>query len=311
MAERILVNFPTNFGDMIMALPAFDRICAARFKGRFTVIASPATKDFFLGHAFIDEVILFDKKISLLQKMRFCASLRGKYDMMIDFKHSLLPVLLNIKKHTALRRSFPEGLHARKEYLSLVEPFISGISDCPVSEFILPEEKKARWDELRLGGAVCVATSSNSDLKQYPLPLLRTVVENLAREQKVVLLGDLKARTYYQEISSLPGVTDLSGKTSFLDVWYILSRYASVCLSVDSSLMHLSSYLDVPVCALFGPTGVDRYGPWSERSLVLTRKELPCRPCRKPVCPFNRECMNIDPERILSGIKALSAYENP
>ncbi len=312
MAHRILVNFPTNFGDTVLALPAFDRVCAAYPEARFTAIASPATKEFLLGHSFIDEVITYDKHMSLRQKIRFACSLKGRYEIMIDFKHTLLPLAIRAGRHTPLFiRSFPPDIHARQRYRRLVESLTDVEYEPLRREFIVSDEARARWDPLRLGGAVCVATSSNSQLKEYPYRHLKQVVQMLVRNQKVVLLGDGKAGEYYGDIAALPGVTDLCGQTSFLDVYYILSRCASVCLCVDSSILHLASYLDVPICALFGPSDERRYGPWSRRSIVLTGDALTCRPCQGRGCSFDKRCMDIDPGKVVESVVSLGDYENP
>ena len=311
MVKSIFVNFPTNIGDTILSFPAFDKICACYPNAKFTAIASPKTKDFILRHAFIDEVVVYNKNMSLRQKIRFFRSLHGKYEMAVDFKHSLLPLLLGVKKHTPLLRRISKTLHAIKAYDSHVEKLTDSGKNKAFSEFLVTDQERRKLDSLRIGGSICIATSSKSSLKEYPYSNLKKVVEMLSQKGKVALLGDSESKKYYKDIGEIPGVTDLSGKTSLLDVYYILSRHASACILVDSSILHLASYLDVPILALFGPTGVDRFGPWSKRYKVLTRASLPCRPCNKPECIFGHECMDIAPKKVVEEVLLLNRYENP
>jgi heptosyltransferase-2 len=64
--------------------------------------------------------------------------------------------------------------------------------------------------------------------------------------------------------------------------------------------MHLGSYLDVPIVAIFGPTDEKKYGPWSAKSLAVRKKGLKCAPCEKALCRFNFECMQkLDPKEII------------
>ncbi|MCX7661790.1 MAG: hypothetical protein N2Z79_03800, partial [Candidatus Omnitrophica bacterium] len=77
-------------------------------------------------------------------------------------------------------------------------------------------------------------------------------------------------------------------------------------VSNDRAVLHLGSYLNVPIVAIFGPTDDIRYGPWSEKSFVV-KKEIFCRPCKKAHCRFGTvECMRlIKPEDVLLAIKII------
>ncbi|MCF7895204.1 MAG: hypothetical protein K9L69_03600, partial [Candidatus Omnitrophica bacterium] len=90
--KKIIINFPTNIGDAILALPALDRIKTNFTEARITAIVSPKTKKFFSKNNFIDQVVLFDKRWRAREKVRFCLNLRKQFDLMIDFKNSMLPI---------------------------------------------------------------------------------------------------------------------------------------------------------------------------------------------------------------------------
>jgi ADP-heptose:LPS heptosyltransferase len=322
VVNKILVNFPTNIGDTILALPAFDAIRAGFPQASIAVIVSPKTKDLLSRHTFVDEIIIYNKRIRLREKIRFCQALRTKFDLMVDFKNSFLPIILRIKSHTPLVRIYPKKMHAKDRYLKVVEGLVSKkigtrpfcLRGSKKGEFILKDEEKERWNK-QWNNVIFVACASDSSLKAYPKANLKKVIEILSRSHKIILLGDSKARSYYEDVTGLRGVIDLVGKTSFLDIYYLLKVKACLCICVDSSILHLVSYLNLPVLALFGPTDVAKYGPWSDRFRVLVRDDLQCRPCESSSCRFalpslerkkgGVECMDIEPKKVVEAVESL------
>ena len=55
--------------------------------------------------------------------------------------------------------------------------------------------------------------------------------------------------------------------------------------------MHLASYLNVPLVALWGPTNIDRYAPWVKKSIVVRRNEK-CVRCQDPKSGLVHNCMS-------------------
>ena len=286
MNERILINFPTNLGDAIISLPVLDVIRASYPVGKITAIASPRTKEFLLRNAFIDEVVLFDKSWRPVHKMRFSLSLRGQYDIAIDLKNSFLPILLGAKKSTPFRRKITQKMRAKDIYLKLIEKFTI-VKNPPKSDFIFTEDEIRKWDDLELGPSLFVACSSRSNLKKYPYERLKEVIGELCGEFNIVILGEERDRKFYGDILAMDQVTDLVGKTKLHDIAYLFRKYAKLLLCVDSSILHLGSYLNIPMVSLFGPTDTVKYGPWSDKFEILRRKDLECVPCQNARCKIN------------------------
>ena len=62
--------------------------------------------------------------------------------------------------------------------------------------------------------------------------------------------------------------------------------------------MHIASYLNIPILALFGPTDKNKYCPWSDKNVVI-QANLACCPCSKAECKYSLECMElIKPEEV-------------
>lgn len=300
---KIIINFPTNIGDTIMSLPVLDQLKTNYPAAEITAIASPQTINFLSRNNFINNVILFDKFWRANKKIKFTLRLRNKYALIVDLKNSFLPVIIGARRRTPFRRPY-KNIHAKDTYLSLIKKIAPSPGNIK-SAFTLSPEEKAKWDVAGIPrGALFVAGSSRSRLKRYPYDYLKTVVEQLKNAYPVVILGEETDRLFYRDILSLTGIIDLTGKTSLAEAFYLLEKFARRLLCVDSSILHLGSYLNIPLVTVFGPTAVKRYGPWSTQAIVL-KEELNCSPCQKAVCKLNYECMNISPEKIIDAVKKL------
>ena len=300
MNEHIIVNFPTNIGDTVMALPALDRLRTNYPDSEITAIASPITKDFLHHNNFINNVILFDKRWKANHKIQFSFSLKGKYTIVADFKNSLLP-LFSGGRHTPFYRAYPRNMHTKDVYIDLVKK-ISPRKTHLHSDFVLSEEEKAKWQELKIPLTLFIACASNALQKRYPYAYLKKAISQLTREFKVVILGQPNDRDFYKDILFLSGVVDLVGRTKLYELPYILKNYAQMLLCVDSSIMHIASYVNIPTVALFGQNSPVKYGPWSDKFIIIRNEKLPCVPCEKPHCNFDHKCMEIEPERIVGAV---------
>lgn len=303
---KILVNFPSNIGDTIMALPGIDLLKSNYPQGRISAIVSERTQDFLSFNNFIDETILYCKNWNIKRKIKFISTLKKNYDLMVDFKNSFLPVLLGIKRRTPFIRNFPSHLHAKDRYLNLVKGLVEDKSIRTRSEFLITPEVADGWDKYNLSPSIFISTASRSSLKTYPRENLEKVVAGLNGRYPLVIIGEDNDRSYYGDIFQRYDVVDLVGRTTMLDIYYLLKKYALLVLSVDSSILHLASYLNKKIVAIFGPTSPYEYGPWSERNIFLVNERISCRPCRGSSCRYNLECIaSISAENIIHAINYL------
>lgn len=304
MIKRIVINFPTNIGDAILGLPVLDKIKANYPKAKIIAIASKKTEDFLKRNNYIDEVVFFDKKWGIREKIKFIFSLKGEFEAIVDLKNSFLPVLLRTKQRSPFLRQCPKNTHIKDKYLNLVKK-IAPLEVKVRSDFILSDQEKLSWDKLGIEPSLFIACTSLTRVKNYPYEYIKKIVENLSGKYPIVIVGRKEDRRFYKNILSLEGVRDLVGKTNMVDVFYLFKNYARVVLAVDSSLLHMSSYLNIPLVAIFGPTHPDRSCPYSEKSLILQNKNLECLPCEKASCELDYKCMKVDPERVTLAIKKL------
>ncbi|MDD4182268.1 MAG: glycosyltransferase family 9 protein [Candidatus Omnitrophica bacterium] len=303
MFKNIIVNLPSNIGDSILTLSALDKVHSNYPQANLTLICSRQTEEFFLRHPYVNKTLLFDKRWPARQKLEFSLALRGKYDLIVDFKNSLLPLFTG-GKHTPFFRKFPEGLHAKDKYLYLIRN-IAKLNATTTAEFKLTEDEKEKWKSLKIPQSIFIACASNAIQKRYPYNLLKKLILKLTEHFPVAVLGQEKDKEFYKDIPGIKGVNDFVGKTKIHEVFYLLKNYARLLICVDSSIMHIASYIDVPIVAMFGQTSAHKYGPWSDKYIVVKREDLDCAPCDMPHCQFNHECMEIDSQLVLDAMDEL------
>ncbi|MGE4095010.1 MAG: glycosyltransferase family 9 protein, partial [Candidatus Binatia bacterium] len=103
---------------------------------------------------------------------------------------------------------------------------------------------------------------------------------------------------------NLTGQADLPTFTALID-------YAQTVISNDSAPMHIAVARGIPVVAIFCATTPSLgYGPYSNRAVVVEKRDLFCRPCGRhggPRCPRGTDdCMRlVTVEDVLSGVDQL------
>jgi len=303
--EGVLIVFPTNIGDAMIALPILDRVHENFPRAKVTVFASPRTHSLLERNDFINEVIVFDKRWTIKSKAIFVCGEYKKYKTVIDLKHSLFPFLLGAKRFTPVIRFSGKNLHAVDQYLGLTKKLLPRPASMH-SHFIISDTEKKKIDAWGLrSGTVFLACSSRSHLKQYNAGQLIKLVKSVAQKYTVAILGEECDRQYYAGILGIPGIIDLIGKTDFAEVFYLFDNYAAAIVCVDSALMQAASYCGIKIIALFGPTDSSRYGPWSKKNMILRNDSAKCAPCVTGVCKNNYECMNIDAGKVLAALGAI------
>ena len=77
-------------------------------------------------------------------------------------------------------------------------------------------------------------------------------------------------------------------------------RLCDLLVTNDTGPMHAAAALGKPLVALFGPTEPRRTGPYGQLENVL-RLDLPCSPCLKSTCHFERpeECLRALPPALV------------
>ncbi len=124
---------------------------------------------------------------------------------------------------------------------------------------------------------------------------------------QIVLLGSKSDESMGHKIQKLTknACINLIGKTSLLEALNILS-FATLVISNDSGLMHLTAALDRPLIALYGSSSPEFTPPLSEKAKIIYLK-LSCSPCFEKECPLiHFKCLKqLTPKIVLNTIADL------
>jgi len=140
--------------------------------------------------------------------------------------------------------------------------------------FVTSEEEKY-VDQLiekeigRDGHYVIVAPGAADHSKQWPEEKFSCLCDRLIKDHhlKIIFVGNEDDRKVAQRINKMmiADAINLCGRTNLVQLAELF-KHCFFTIVNDSAPMHLASYLNIPVMALFGPTNPSHYGPWSLQS---------------------------------------------
>ena len=71
-----------------------------------------------------------------------------------------------------------------------------------------------------------------------------------------------------------------------------LIKRCDLYIGGDTAPMHIATFNNIPVLAIFGPTDPVENAPYGKNRHIIIRRDLPCSPCRNRKCP-TRECTEV------------------
>ena len=105
---KVLFVTLSNIGDAVLTTPAISAILENFKDAEITLIASPRAADLFKGDPYIAKLIVYKKELSFGKKMALIKTLRSaEFDLLVDFKNTLLPYLLYAKHKTSAFKDAP------------------------------------------------------------------------------------------------------------------------------------------------------------------------------------------------------------
>lgn len=274
--RRILLVSLTNIGDVVLTFPVFDALHAAFPDAVIDVVAGQKAAGFFGGNPRIGRVIVYDKGMSLVKVLAWVADLRRqRYDIVVDLRNTFLPFVVNAAAVT-LPCFARGGMHMKDKHFARLASLSVKVGPAAVrSAIVLSSAGRMACARLTGGkeGYVLVAAGAADHKKRWHEEGFLEVIRHVrSRGYDVVLVGDRNDQEVAgRMMKALPeGVVDLCGRTTLLELAGVVER-AGLAITNDSGIMHLASYSDKPIVALFGPTDPSLYGPWSARCVALRK----------------------------------------
>jgi heptosyltransferase-1 len=334
---KILILKPSSLGDVIQALPVLRLLKAHQPADQIYWWLSDDLAELLEGDPDLSGLILFQRRRwalplnwqELFQSLRQIRAER--FDWVIDLQGLARSGLVSWLAHSGLSIGVEDWREGAPAFYDVVVPRPSPLTHAvdwylevlkalriPVHWNFnwLPERPQLRASfekKWSLGNAcwIVLIPGARWTNKQWPVESYRQLASKLSSQRddlRFVILGSAGDADLGQSIASgAPHrCLDLTGQTSLSEMIQWL-RLSSVVVTNDTGPMHIAAALDKPVVALFGPTEPRRTGPYRQLDRVL-RVPLPCAPCLKRICHFERplECLRgISPQAVLEKVTAL------
>ena len=299
--KRILVITLSNVGDVILTTPVIATLSKEFPGSRIDVMTGPVGKEVFEKDPAVFKLIIYDKHMPISEKRRLQLKLKKlKYDLVVDLRNTIFPLLIGPKFRTATIQKFPRSLaHRRKRHLYRLKSL--GIDNLEERSYIyIPKEDEEYVAELLKEAGirepiVVINSGAKSHLKRWTLEGFAEVADRLISECKasVVFIGAEEDKDVVDKIlkkmKNKPH--NLVKKTNIRQLASLLKR-SKLLITNDSAPLHLGCAVAAKVLAVFGPTDPKKYGPTGEFDCVVNQK-LFCAPCESATCKYDYECMKL------------------
>jgi lipopolysaccharide heptosyltransferase II len=343
---KILLLKPSSLGDVIQALPVL-RLLKLHFRDAeiFWWIDS-ALAPLLAGDPDLAGIVRFERKRwarphrwpEMFRSVRWLRA--QNFDLVIDLqclaRSGAFAWLANGKFLVGLdevregargfydvavpRKNF--HTHAVDWYLSVLPalgvPVHKNFQWLPERPVVAAEIKRKWFGEkslfaIRDSQLILLQPGARWENKRWPAKhfaeLIRSVAQKFPAARFAILGGrdDQPLGEIILQAAPERGV-NLCGATSLLEMveWI---RLCHLMVTNDTGPMHAAAALGKPLIALFGPTEPRRTGPYGQLENVL-RLDLPCSPCLKSVCHFEKpeECLRaLAPAQVLARIHKIIA----
>jgi heptosyltransferase-2 len=296
--KRILVVSLTNIGDVVLSCPVLDILKRDFPKAQMDVVVGPKAVSLFENNPNFT-IKVFDKQASFENKSAWFWDLYlAHYDCVIDLRRTALAFFLMPKYATPLVLGSVGTGHKKDMHLNRLGQIYKFDAVSQERHAIITTKADEQFFEESVmefsqgQDFVVIAAGAADSAKRWHAEGFAAVADYLAVKSKVVFVGDVKDVDIINDIQGRMKAASLSlaGKMNLRQLACVLKK-SSWALTHDSGVMHLASYFNVPVLALWGPTSLQRYAPWSAES-VIVRRNGQCTRCQDPKSKAAHNCMS-------------------
>lgn len=306
---RILIIRPSALGDVCRSVPVLASLRRAYPQAKIDWLVQDAFAPAIAAHPALSEVVPFPRKelarwyapSTTPAVRKFLAGLADhKYDIAIDCQGLLRSGLFALATRAHRRIGFdnaqelgwlglterihaPRDLHTVDRMLLLAEAAGGSSSTTDDDARLYCAAADRAWAEsqqsLAGGRFAVIAPTTRWPGKRWDGSRFATLAEIMLREgmfgiDKIALVGAASEREQCPELLALaardPRIVDLIGSTTVGQMMALIER-SSVLVGCDSAPVHMAVGFGKPMAALYGPTRVERVGPYRHSAHVVQR----------------------------------------
>ncbi len=327
--KRILVVRLGALGDIVHALPAL-----AALKRAFPNTAIDWLVDYRYAD-FLDLVPLIERRIVLSSRtptgwLKAIKEIRQfSYDVALDLQGLLKSAVFarasgaervvgfsskQLREpmarvfYSAVRGPDPTGKHVIEKNLMLLR--ILGIES---SEWTFPIKIPTMEASIKLRRTLDIAEDKPFVLinpnagwsnKRWPPDRFGTLALWLWKSYRlptIIVWGPSEYGRALEVVEASKGAARLAPPTTIADL-VSLVREASLMVSGDSGPLHIAAALGTPIVGIYGPTAVERNGPWTVNDVTVSR-HMRCSCIHRRRCYAETRCLDdITTEEVVAAV---------
>ncbi len=318
--DILILMSDRHMGNLVVSIPAIRSIRESFRDVRLHLLVDSAYKE-IVETLNIDNLMLYPRRqlregtalMRLMTYLRFIYHLRDiKPDIAIDLEGREYSSVLTFLSGASIRYGpstskraflynrrieFSNNKHKLYKYLDIA----SATGARARTEFNLrpSDEKRASLRQKLMDYGIdldrpiiCIHPGAGKIYKQWSVEGFATISDWLSSKGiQVVFVGGDNDIEDIKKIESLAGYPfhNTAGRISLGELM-ALFEISTLYIGNDSGPMHLAGAMGLPVIALFGPADERRWGPLSDRRIIL-RGEEPCQRCRGRRCEYEFRCI--------------------
>ena len=250
-----------------------------------------------LRYFLLNDVRILNKSLFPLMIERFCALGIAK-DVLLPYKLPWPKLKFDVENQARLREKFH------------LFPTVARPSQLDLEN--QPENSCWNYQSFQKVLAICPGAEYGLS-KRWPPEYFAAVAQSFLNQSgQVWILGGPKDQEVADKIQEIcnHACINLVGKTNLLDAIDILAM-ASVTLTNDSGLMHISAAVETPLVAIYGSTTPNFTPPLANQAAVISLN-TPCSPCFERTCRFgDYHCLTgISPDEVITAVNQLVTLNN-
>ena len=314
--KKVLIVSTSWLGDAVITLPTICGIRNLFPDAHLAILVKDTIADIFKTVEAVDEIIPFHKekgckKAFAVLKTSSMLKIK-KFDRVFIFPNSLGSAL------TCFLAGIPERIgfgsngrsffltetverdqkilskHQVHYYKKLLES--SGKASFPELPYVNVPENNIKWAReflfpKRDGSKKFLVginpSNTNGEAKQWLPERFGELAKRLYKNSRcdIIIFGDTNSSLLAGKINKglENKAIDVTGKTDILQLTALLKE-CDLLVTNDTGPMHVACAVKTPVVAVFGSTNPATTSPLG-RDAVMIKKDIPCSPCEKLVCP--------------------------
>ena len=349
--KKILIIIQRSNGDVLLS---FSLIKALHKHYPFAEIDLLVNDDTFavadlLPHIKNIHIFSYQRKKNekLKQELSIIFNIYRKYDLSINLTasdRSIIYAVLSSKKSISAvennnKKSWWKKILLKNYYyfetekhilennlesLNLLKINHELVQATPIISDVIYKIVKTRLKEMSINNFLIFHPSAQYNYKIYPKELRDKLLNYLNGLGVPILITGSNNKIDIEikkQLPSLKNIVDLIGETT-LEEYFALSDLALAYIGMDTLNMHIAAGQNKPIFAIFGPTKISMWSPWSNQLKTSTlinkpiqtygkntifQSSLPCEVCGMVGCGNNHDKNEflyiIKPEEIFNEIK--------